>query len=184
MPSWIQRFFCGALVKPDGANMRILLAGNGGLFYEPVVAQSVIAEFISRAIQGLGHGPSLRRYTPEEVAAFIEALQPLLSPENSARVALTVHRISTAPPATPLDVVVKGILRRQIWHARRKLRGLGHLCLGDVDPKDLHIYVAAVEHHADYLVTSNVSDFPPAIGECRVVRPGEFLQIIGFGPWS
>ena len=36
---------CGALVKPDGGNMRCLLLANAP-FFHPVISQAVLAEFI------------------------------------------------------------------------------------------------------------------------------------------
>lgn len=172
--------FCGALVKPDGAHMRLLLAGNGGIFYQPIIAQSVVAEFISRAMRGIGRGSRRRCYTPEDMGVFFEALEPLLSPENSARVSWTVHRIFPASPLISLDDVVGSIIRGQVADVRRRVESLSHLCLDEVDPKDLHVYVAVAEHEPDYLVTNNVSDFPPTIGTCHVVKAGEFLKLIGF----
>jgi predicted nucleic acid-binding protein len=46
--------FCGALVKPDGWNMRLLKLGATPL-YQPVISQAVIAEFIHKACSdGIG----------------------------------------------------------------------------------------------------------------------------------
>jgi hypothetical protein len=52
--------FCGALVKPDGGNMRCLRLANAPFFY-PVSPQGVLAEFIHVAtVRGLGHGRNRR----------------------------------------------------------------------------------------------------------------------------
>ena len=69
--------FCGALVKPDGGNMRCLLLANAP-FFDPVISQGVLAEFIhSATVRGLGHGRNRRLYHYEEVREFLEALAPL-----------------------------------------------------------------------------------------------------------
>jgi hypothetical protein len=46
----------------------------------------------------------------------------------------------------------------------------------DFDPADLYLLVAAVEHHADTVCTSNTTDFKqPHYGTIRVVRPHELI---------
>lgn len=53
---------CGALVKPDGGNMRCLLLANAP-FFHPVISQAVLAEFIhSATVRGLGQGAHRRVY--------------------------------------------------------------------------------------------------------------------------
>ena len=46
---------------------------------------------------------------------------------------------------------------------------------GQRDDEDLHVMVSAIEERADYIVTSNTNDFPPRIGEVRILKPGTFL---------
>ncbi|WP_132014546.1 hypothetical protein [Hydrogenispora ethanolica] len=66
--------FCGALVKPDGWNMRLLKLGATPL-YQPVISQAVIAEFIHKACSdGIGKRAARRIYMPEEIALFLKAL--------------------------------------------------------------------------------------------------------------
>lgn len=59
--------FCGAFVKPDGGNMRVLQLGMANLD-QPVVSQAVLAEFVRQAVvEGLGR--QRRRYAYEDVRA-------------------------------------------------------------------------------------------------------------------
>lgn len=46
---------------------------------------------------------------------------------------------------------------------------------GQRDDEDLHVMVSAVDEGVDCIVTSNTKDFPPRIGDIRVVKPGAFL---------
>ncbi|MCY0880068.1 MAG: PIN domain-containing protein [Firmicutes bacterium] len=70
--------FCGALVNPEGGNMQCLLLANGP-FFHPVIAQTVLAEFVHVAtVRGIGSGRHRRLYTYDEVQRFLESLAPLL----------------------------------------------------------------------------------------------------------
>jgi predicted nucleic acid-binding protein len=56
--------FCGALVTPSGFNMRLLKLGATAL-YRPLISQTVIAEFVHKAMtDGIGKGNAKRLYTP------------------------------------------------------------------------------------------------------------------------
>lgn len=46
---------------------------------------------------------------------------------------------------------------------------------GQRDDEDLHVMVSAIEERVDCIVTSNTKDFPPRIGDIRILKPGVFL---------
>lgn len=168
--------FCGALVKEDGGNATILRLANIPLFV-PVISQAVIAEFIHAAITtGLGN----RRYTPEEVAAFLDALGPLLDPAQSSVISVTYKQVVAFPPTTPLASVLLTVVDR--WSLDTRLLTLkdrlGSRTISQFDVGDLHVAAAVVEYGADILITSNVSDLSPLRALCNVLHPREFLHML------
>ena len=50
--------------------------------------------------------------------------------------------------------------------------------IGQADPKDLPIFVAAIQANCSYLITFNTRHFNPTAEQIIVQRPGEFLQHI------
>lgn len=51
--------------------------------------------------------------------------------------------------------------------------------IDDFDPSDLHLLVAAVEHEADIVCTSNTTDLrQPAYGSIRVATPSALYREI------
>lgn len=48
------------------------------------------------------------------------------------------------------------------------------------DPKDRHVLAAAVHNNLDYIVTSNLKDFPPdsLVARVQVISPDEFLLLL------
>ena len=93
--------FCGALVKPDGGNMKCLLLANGP-FFHPVVSQAVLAECVhSATIRGLGTG-ARRRFLPIRGSlGFSQGVKPFAGqrrarrtpgrPSRLAALALSLH---------------------------------------------------------------------------------------------
>lgn len=162
--------FCGALVKPGGGNMQCLLLANSGLLFTPIVSQAVLAEFVSKAVV-TGLGSSRRKYTPEEVDEFLCALGPLLD----IAVPVGLRAIYPAALQTP-SVPVRGLLQRLVarWPVGVERAAL-QVAVASVDPKDLHLAVAALEHAADVVVTSNVADLAFLSDVCSIEPPGQFL---------
>ncbi len=46
------------------------------------------------------------------------------------------------------------------------------------DPEDNRILATAVDGKADFIVTRNISHFPAAYGQVRIISPAEFLKRI------
>src|SRR5690554_18584 len=98
--------FCGALVKPDGYNMRVLKLGSTPL-YKPIILQSVVAEFIHKAvIDGIGRDSRKRYYTPEEVQTYLQAFGDILDPKEAKNIGQTYDFVSGFPSDTPSWVVI------------------------------------------------------------------------------
>jgi hypothetical protein len=74
------------------------------------------------------------------------------------------------------NVSVRGLLQQLVarWPADMNPDALQEV-VASVDPKDLHLAVAALEQEADVVVTSNVSDLQFLSDVCSIKLPSEFL---------
>lgn len=168
--------FCGALVKPDGLNMRLLKLGATRL-YVPVISQAVIAEFIHKTCSdGIGKGSGKRIYTPDETGQFLDGYRAILDPASAIRVGTTYDFVSTFPADTPLWVVLSKM--SESWPSEAALAQKLNRPLKEIDPGDLHLMLAAVQSHPDYLVSSNRRHLKVLDEFCKVLTPSEFLTLI------
>ena len=169
--------FCGALVKPDGLNMRLLKLGATPL-YRAVISQTVIAEFIHKACSdGIGKGNARRVYDPEEVALFLQAFAAILDPAGALTVRQTYKFVATFPGDTPLWVVLSKFA--DAWPAEARLSAALTTPLRQTDLGDFHLLLAAVQSRPDAVVTSNIKDMKPLKDFCPVLTPRAFLKSIG-----
>lgn len=164
--------FCGALVKPDGANMRCLLLANAG-FFVPILSQSVLAEFVRQAVvKGLGSGARRRLYTFDEVERFLAVLSPILGHAQPVGLRDAYPAILRNPGATWREVAASVA---STWPSSLPLTALNTSVRG-TDPKDWHLVVATVEYSPDVIVTSNEKDVEFLKDICSVERPSIFLK--------
>lgn len=165
--------FCGALVNPDGGNMRCLLFANAP-FFDPVISQGVLAEFIhSATVRGLGHGRSRRLYHYEEVREFLEALASLWDHAVPVGLRAVLPELQRWP-RLPLDHALQNIASR--WPSAGQGRRFLNKTVAEIDPKDAHVMLVAQEHAVDILVTSNLEDFAVLAPACQVEPPSVFLR--------
>ena len=151
--------------------MQCLLLANSGLFFTPIVSQAVLAEFIAETIVK-GLGGSRRKYTPDEIEAFLSDLAPLLD----AAVPVGLRAIYPAALRTP-SIPVRGLLQNLVERWPRDVeRTALQETVSSVDPKDLHLAVAALDHAADVVVTSNVVHLAFLSDVCAIELPGQFLS--------
>lgn len=148
--------------------MQVLILAASGLFV-PLVSKTVLAEFVHCAVS---RGISGRTYEYEDVQRWLEALAPILD---------------RAEPVGLRDLL-PSVLRYPRQSVRRVLQGAarqwppsippGALSgpVSEIDPKDLHVFLAAIELQADILVTSNVEDFEALTEICAVEPPSVFLR--------
>lgn len=166
--------FCGALLKPSGGNMRLLLLGASPL-YRPVISQAVVAEFIHKAcVDGIGKGP--RIYTAEEVGLFLDLLSGIVEPDTSVQIRQSYRYVSTLPLDTPLWVPVSKLV--DSWPENDALVNVLGGPIKETDLGDLHLVLAAVQTHPDIVVTSNQKHVKFLEPFCRVMTPSEFLAYI------
>jgi predicted nucleic acid-binding protein len=168
--------FCGALVKPAGNNMRLLKLGATH-FYQPIISQAVIAEFIHKACSdGIGKGPAKRIYTPEEIELFLESFADIIDPKQSLAIKQTYKFVSTFPGDTPTWVVISKFTN--LWPVDTKLSEKLNQPINQTDLGDLHVILAAIQSHPDVVVSSNIADLELLNDFCPVMTPGEFLKKI------
>lgn len=168
--------FCGALVKPDGMNMRILKLGSTPL-YQPIISQSVIAEFIHKACSdGIGKRNAKRIYTPDEIALFLESFSGILDPKQALVLNQTYKFVSTFPGDTPLWVVLSKFA--ELWPVNAYLSQKLNTPINQTDLGDFHIMLATIQSRPDIVVSSNISDLELLNCYCSVMTPGTFLKSI------
>lgn len=168
--------FCGALVKPDGLNMKLLKLGATPL-YKPLISQTVIAEFIHKACcDGFGKR-NKRIYSPEEISSFLYAFSEILDPNQSLLINQTYKFVSTFPGDTPLWVVISKFAN--VWPDMKNLSAKLKTTLQETDLGDFHIMLAAVQANPDIVVSSNIEDLKPLAEFCMVMTPSQFLKCLG-----
>ncbi len=165
--------FCGALVNHDGGNMQCLLLANGP-FFGPVIAQTVLAEFVHVAtVRGVGSGRSRRIYTYDDIQRFLESLAPLL--ERAVPVGLRdILPHIMRWPYLPLSQALQNVAAA--WPIGKAATFNPSVSVSTIDFKDAHVMLAAVEHRADLIVTSNIKDFQFPGSLWQVETPLKFLQ--------
>lgn len=165
--------FCGALVKPEGGNMRCLLLANAPLFH-PVISQAVLAEFIhSATVRGLGKGAHRRFYTYQEAWEFLHASSPLL--DRSVPVGLRdILPLLNMWPYISAKQALQNMASQ--WPSTSDDSALSESTVADLDAKDAHVMLAVKEYDVDVLVTSNVEDFTVLAPACSIEPPSKFLQ--------
>lgn len=169
--------FCGALVRPDGLNMRLLKLGTTPLFI-PIIAQSVIAEFIHKACSdGIGKGSGKRIYSHEDISVFLDAFSLIIDPKNAVRIRQTYKYVTTFPGDTPLWVVLSKFA--DFWPIGENLSKKLTKPIQETDLGDFHLILAAIESNPDVVVSSNKGDLKLIEDYCPVLTPSEFLSRIG-----
>jgi hypothetical protein len=151
--------------------MKCLLFANSGLLFTPIVSQAVLAEFVSTSVSD-GLGAKWRKYTYTELEAFFQALSPLF--ENAKPVGLRdVYPLALRNPGQDVRRLISDVVAA--WPSGVDRSVLQQMAK-DVDPKDLHVAVAALEHMADVIVTSNLEHLEFMKGVCEVEPPSVFLD--------
>ena len=170
---------CGAFVRPYSANYQLLAAADDGLI-DGFTTDVSAYEFVRNARVG-----ALSRDgtpVPEDlIAEFFEGFPNLFDPETTPRVSIG-RNILDRPLLLerPVGQVVYELTGRARDDLLRDLEKQQIVGVHDFDPADLYLLVAAVEHDADTICTSNTTDFKqPMYGEIRVVRPHELMADFG-----
>lgn len=169
---------CGAFVNPYGANFRLLELAEDGLL-DAFVTDVVGYEFVRVAVTGrLSRGG--QPAPQEEVEEFLDAFPTVFDPAHAPRVSIG-RDITTLFWAheKPVGEVVWHLTGRAQDDLLADLERQQVVAVEDFDPSDLHLLVAAVEHGADNICTSNRQDFrQDSYGPIRIIEPGPLLHAL------
>jgi hypothetical protein len=168
---------CGAFVRPDGANYKLLELADDGLI-DGFTTDVAAYEFVHAAYRG-----SLTGGEPAEpglLREFLDGFPNLFDPETTPRVSVgrnVVDRVWMA--GKPVGQVVYELTGRRRDDLLAQLHEQQIVGIDDFDPIDLHLLVAAVEQGADIVCTSNTTDFKqPAYGSIRIASPSALYREI------
>lgn len=166
---------CGAFVRPDGVNHKLLALADDGLI-DAFTTDVAAYEFVYNAYKGkLTGGDPVE---PELLSEFLDGFPNLFDPETTPRVSIgrnVVDRVWML--GKPVGQVVYELTGRQSADLLTQLHEQQIVGIDDFDPGDLHLLVAAVEHEADIICTSNTTDFrQPAYGLIRVATPSALYR--------
>jgi predicted nucleic acid-binding protein len=168
---------CGAFVRPDGVNYKLLELADDGLI-DGFTTDVAAYEFVYNAYKGslTGGDP----VDPELLSDFLDGFPHLFDPETTPRVSIgrnVVDRVWML--RKPVGQVVYELTGRQRADLLAQLHEQQAVGIDDFDPADLHLLVAAVEHDADVVCTANTTDLrQPAYGSIRVATPSALYREI------
>jgi hypothetical protein len=161
---------CGAFVRPDGVNYRLLELADHGLI-DGFVTDVVACEFVHAAYRGSLTGG--QPVEPELLGELLDGFPNLSDPERTPRVSIgrnVVDRVWMF--GKPVGQVVYEFSGRHRDDLLTQLQEQQIVGIDDFDPADLHLLVAAVEQAADIICTSNTTDFKqPTYGSIRIATP-------------
>lgn len=166
---------CGAFVRPYSANYRLLAAADDGLI-DAFTTDVSAYEFVRNARSGA----LSRDGTPAPealITEFFDGFPHIFDPETTPRVSIG-RNILHLPLLfnRPVGEVVYELTGRTREALLDDLDQQQMLHVGDFDPADLYVLVAAVEGGADTICTSNTNDFRQTrYGGIRVVKPHQLL---------
>ncbi|MBE0448074.1 MAG: PIN domain-containing protein [Actinobacteria bacterium] len=162
---------CGALVQPNSINFKLLMLAKGP-FFDPIISEVVVYEFINKCRAGIKG----RQFSEEDLDDFWAVIAPLLEPENIERISIGRRYAGDVKFfGKPIEQVIHEITQRRSSDLLDIARASG-LKYQDIDPYDLHLLVAAIEHDCDCICTSNTKDLPSTIGRAIVVKPGKLYR--------
>lgn len=115
--------------------------------------------------------------TTADIDDFFDMVSPVLDPKSRVRARIGKdYVVDAAYVEDALDKL--GDLLAALcpdYEEQIKARPEVNSLRGQRDDEDLHVMVSALDEGVDCIVTSNIKDFPPRIGDIRVIKPGAFL---------
>jgi predicted nucleic acid-binding protein len=161
---------CGAFVRPDGANYRLLELADDGLI-DGITTDVAAYEFAYNAYKGNLTGG--RQVDADLLTDFLDGFPHLFDPAATPRVSIGRNVVEQVwALGKPVGRVVFDLTGRRRTDLLAELADQQVVGIEDFDPSDLHLLVAAVEQRADLVCTSNTTDFKrPTYGTIRVVTP-------------
>lgn len=167
---------CAAFVRPHSVNYRLLEAANDGLI-EAFTTDVSAYEFVRNARVGALSRDGIP--APDGlIAEFFDDFPNIFDPATTPRVSIGRNILDRAALLNrPVGEVVYELTGRTHPSLLKDLEQQQVVDVGDFDPADLYLLVAAVEHKADTLCSSNTTDFRQSTyGPIRVLRPHQLYE--------
>jgi hypothetical protein len=163
----------------------LLVRAAGGMPFAGFTTEVVGMEFLRNAYDGFSVGDRQRRFTEEDVEAFLELFVPLFDAANIRDSplgrALTPNHSLHDKPLGQVVYELTGRTRPELLEdldqhpAVRSGASVAHF-----DPFDLHLVLAAIEHGATMICTNNTTDYSMgSIGDIAVVTPTALADAFG-----
>lgn len=169
----------------EGINRELLMMARTSIFFEPVISNVCMLEFLRNASKGLKTSIKLQRtpYTWEEIQSFLNFyIYPILGDQGPVNSAFSrenrevIERFTNV--ATLRDVLYDlTSLTEDDTRALIESQELDEF-LGKFDLQDFHVWATAIETKCDYIITDNINRFPKRIGSIERVTPREFKKTI------
>lgn len=135
-----------------------------------VVSDVVMAELVDNLLED--------GETTADIDNFFDMVSPVLDPESRVKARIGKDYVVDAAYAGDALDRLADLLAHLCPDYEEQIRAQPEVnsLRGERDDEDLHVMVSAIEERVDCIVTSNTSDFPPRIGDVRVLTPGAFLS--------
>lgn len=134
-----------------------------------VVSDVVVAELVDNLLE-VGE-------TIADIEDFFDMVSPVLDEESRVKARIGKDYVIDAAYAEDALDRLSDLLAHLCPDYEEQIRAHPEVnsLRGQRDDEDLHVMVSAIEERVDCIVTSNINDFPPLIGDIRVLKPGAFL---------
>lgn len=168
-----------------GINRELLMMARTSVFFEPVISNVCLLEFVRNASMGLSTSQKLHRdpYTWEEIQLFLDYfIYPVVGdtgPVNSAFSRENAEVIERFTKVATLREVLEDLTSITNDETQTLIESQDiDERLEKFDLQDFHVWATAIETGCDYIVTDNHKHFPARIGSIQRVTPKEFKRIM------
>ncbi|SFQ38215.1 PIN domain-containing protein [Salibacterium halotolerans] len=168
-----------------GINRDVLKAARTTIFFEPVISNVCLLEFIRNVSQELKTSRKFKRepFTWEEIEQFLEYyIYPIVGSEGPVNSAFSRNNAQVVRRIT-YNATLRNVLTDLTSFTDREAEKLAAQQeldepLEHFDLQDFHVWSTAIEAGCAYIVTDNTKQFPKRIGHIERVTPRQFHERI------
>ncbi|MBY0145161.1 PIN domain-containing protein [Neobacillus niacini] len=175
---------CGALLT-NGVNRQILYSAQLG-FYQPVISNVCLLEFIRNAAEGIGNRKKKKVFDWETIDSFLnQFVFPALQDEEVTNSVVSRNSYEVIKMLTKMSSISIGDALLKISSCTTdQAQVIVHqydmqLPLELFDIQDFHVWTTAIETRCNYIVTRNTKRFPSRIGSIVRIDPIDFIENLG-----
>ena len=168
-----------------GINRELLMMARTTVFFEPVISNVCLLEFVRNASKGLSTSQKFHRdpYTWEEIQHFLDYfIYPIVGdkgPVNSAFSRENAEVIERFTKVATLREVLDDLTSLTDDETQTLIENQEiDESLEKFDLQDFHVWTTAIETGCQYIITDNRKHFPAQIGSIQRITPKEFKGII------